>query len=114
MIHMIDDNLQAYRRAVADTARALAITRLNPHSDNQDTYRNCVEEEQIRLDGLWTVIRMAIQEAAAEPPHNPFSINGNLNQPAVQPRSRLQQAMDDDPQVRNSNGSFPPPPTREK
>ena len=109
MIHMIDDNIQAYRRAVADTARALAITRLNPHADNQDTYRNCVEEEQIRLDGLWTVIRMAIQEAAAEPPHNPFSINGDVNQPSS---FVCNNGMLTEPT--NDNGSFPPPPTRDK
>ena len=88
MFHMINDNLEAYRRAVADTANAQAITRLNPHSGNQTHYRNCVEEEQIRLDGLMSVIRMVIQDAAEQHPHNPFSINGDVNQPNNSPPPR--------------------------
>ena len=113
MIHMIDDQIDAYRRAVRDTARAQCMTDINPSSANQQEYRNCYEEEIKRLDGLKSVIGMAIREYAAREPHNPFSINGDVNQPDVQPRSRLQQAMDDDPQIRNEHGSYPPPPTRD-
>jgi hypothetical protein len=113
MYHMIADNLEAYRRAVAETATAQATSRLNPTSANIDNLTSCQEEERVRCDGLMYVIRLAIQEAAAHPPHNPFSINGDVNQPDVQPRSRLQQAMDDDPQIRNEHGSYPPPPKRD-
>ncbi len=100
MWHMITDNIEAYRRAVADTAKAQTICKINPHSDNQQNYRDCFMEEQVRKDGLMSVIGLAVKEAAAEPPHNPFSINGDVNQPPVEPRSRLAQAMQDDPAVR--------------
>ena len=83
MFHMITDNLQAYRRAVASTATAQSITRLNPHSSNIDELVNCQADEQLKLDGLMSIIVMAIKDAAAEPPHNPFSINGDVNQPAT-------------------------------
>ena len=96
MFHMITDNLKAYRRAVADTARAQTITTINPSSANNEEYRNCYEEEQLRLDGLMSLIGMAIKDAAAREPHNPFSINGDVNQPAT-----------------NEHGSFPPPPKRD-
>ena len=80
MWHMITDNLQAYRRAVADTAKAKTICKINPHSDNQDYYRDCYLEEQVRLDGLMSIIGMVVKDAAAAEPHNPFSINGDVNQ----------------------------------
>ncbi len=107
MWHMIDDNLEAYRRAVADTARARAVFQLNPHSKHNDSLVSCIQEEQLKLDSLKSIIGMAIKDAAAEEPHNPFSINGDVNQPPVQPRSRLAQAMADDPEVRTAK---PPPP----
>lgn len=88
MFHMITDNLESYRHAVAETAKAKAICRLNPHSDNHDEYRNCYLEEQLRLDGLMSVIRMVIQNAAEQEPHNPFSINGDVNQPSSPPPRR--------------------------
>ena len=114
MFHMIIDNIEAYRRAVRETARAQCMTDINPTSAHQQTYRDCYEEQVLRQDGLVSVIKMAIQEAAAAEPHNPFSINGDVNQDPVQPRSRLQQFMDDDPQVRNEHGTFPPPPSRKQ
>lgn len=83
MFHMITDNLEAYRRAVADTAKAQTICKINPHSDNHDNYSDCFMEEQTRKDGLVSVIVMAIKEAAKKPPHNPFSINGDVNQPTI-------------------------------
>tara|TARA_R100000458_G_C8153657_1_gene160409 strand:- start:121 stop:384 length:264 start_codon:yes stop_codon:yes gene_type:complete len=85
---MINDNLEAYRRAVADTAKARAIFRLNPHSNNNDNLVSCMEEEQLRLDGLMSVIRMVIQDAAEQQPHNPFSINSDVNQPSSSPPPR--------------------------
>ena len=112
MLHMIDDQIQAYRRAVADTAKARAVFKLNPHSDNNNSLVSCLEEEQLRLDGLRSVIRMVLQDYATQQPFNPFAINGDVNQPPVKPRSRLQQFMDDDPQVRNEYGTFPPPPKK--
>ena len=112
MLHMIDDQIEAYRRAVADTARARAVFKLNPHSENNDYLVSCLEEEQLRLDGLKSVIGMALREYAAREPCNPFAINDDVNQPPVQPRSRLQHFMDDDPQVRNEHGTFPPPPRK--
>ena len=85
MFHMITDNLQAYRRAVASTATAQSITRLNPHSSNIDELVNCQADEQLKLDGLMSIIVMAIKEAAAEQPHNPFSVNDDVNQPDHSP-----------------------------
>ncbi|QDP63077.1 MAG: hypothetical protein GOVbin2277_4 [Prokaryotic dsDNA virus sp.] len=88
MLHMIDDNIEAYRRAVADTAKARAVFQLNPLGKHNDTLVSCMEEEQLRLDGLKSIIGMAIREAAAEEPHNPFSINGDVNQPSMPPPRR--------------------------
>ena len=82
MFHIITDNLQAYRRAVASTATAQSITRLNPHSSNIDELVNCRADEQLKLDGLMSIIGVAIKAAAAKQPHNPFSINGDINQPS--------------------------------
>ena len=57
MFHMITDNLQAYRRAVASTATAQSITRLNPHSSNIDELVNCRADEQLKLDGLMSIVQ---------------------------------------------------------
>jgi len=108
MFHMINDQIEAYRRAVRDTARAQCLTDLNPSSTNHQEYRNCFEEEQLRLDGLKSVIGMALQDYATQQPFNPFSINGDVNQPPVEPRSRLAQALADDPQVRTIPNGPPP------
>ena len=115
----IVDNLIAYKRAIVDTTTAEL-------RKDWDEVASCREEETIRLDGLFAVIQIAINDAASDAPHNPFSINGDVNQPVsiicnnsmtngpdVQPRSRLQQAMDDDPQIRNEHGSYPPPPRKD-
>ena len=83
MWHMITDNIEAYRRAVADTAKAQTICKIHPHSDNQQNYRDCFMEEQVRKDGLMSVIGLAVKEAAAEQPHNPFSMNRDVNQPNI-------------------------------
>ena len=106
---MIDDNIQAYRRAVADTARARTMCNLDPHAQHQAEFLSCQEEEQLRLDGLKSVIGMAIREYAAREPHNPFSINGDVNQPSS---FICNNGMMTEPT--NANGSFPPPPTRDK
>lgn len=80
MFHMIIDQIQAYRFAIIDTTRARDVNRVKPTNEGVQNVRNCHEEEQIRLDGLMSVTRLAIQEAAAEQPHNPFSINDDVNQ----------------------------------
>jgi len=85
MFHLIDINLQAYRRAKADTAKARAFFQLNPHSKNTDSLVSCQEEEQRAYDGLTSIIVMALKEAAMAQPHNPFSINGDVNQPDKPP-----------------------------
>ena len=87
MLHMIDDQIEAYRRAVADTAKARAVFQLNPHSDNNNLV-SCLEEEQLRLDGLKSVIGMALREYAAREPCNPFAINDDVNQPSMPPPRR--------------------------
>jgi len=79
MFHMITDNIAAYRRAVVSTVGAW-----NTVSETGDIYEelnNCREEERIRYDGLVSVIMMEIKAAAADEPHNPFSINEDVNQP---------------------------------
>jgi hypothetical protein len=108
MLHMIDDQIQAYRIAVESRTKTEVYCKTA--DANMKEVRACREEEQLRLDGLKSVIRMVLQDYATQQPFNPFSINGDVNQPPVQPRSRLQQFMDDDPQVRNEHGTFPPPP----
>jgi len=102
VFHMIIDNIEAYRRAVQDTT--VASIHARNHSDGPeanpnyyDDLRSCTEEERVRYQGLISVISIAIKEAAAEQPHNPFSINDDVNQP-------------DKPPVRPS----PPPPRREE
>ena len=91
MFHMITDNIQAYRMAVSATTHAQCVSRLNPLGKNIDE-----ADEQLKLDGLMNIIGIAIRQAAAEEPHNPFSINGDVNQPDT-----------------NEHGSFPPPPKRD-
>ena len=111
MFYMINDQIEAYRRAVETRAKAEVNWYNDPDTDTTEL-RACREEEQLRLDGLKSVIGMALQDYATQQPFNPFSINGDVNQPPVEPRSRLAQAMHDDPQVRterNQYGTFPPP-----
>ena len=98
MFHMITDNIEAYRRAVQDTAKASFANdkAYNSHGLYQKL-TDCREEERIRYEGLVSIIVMVIKAAAADDPHNPFSNNGDVNQP-------------DKPPVRPS----PPPPRREE
>jgi hypothetical protein len=117
MFHLITDNIEAYRRAVACTEVAHAEWSYDCKDTSAEELRNCREEEQVRLEGLMAVIKMLIQDAAAQEPHNPFSINGDVNQPPVHPRSRLEQAAAEDPQVRTLSPKWSkvlsPPPPRE-
>ena len=108
MFHMITDNLQAYRRAVASTATAQSITRLNPYSTNIDELVNCQADEQLKLDSLMGIIGMAIKEAAAKPAHNPFSINGDVNQPSTMICNNGMMTPDI-----NQPDHSPPPPKRD-
>lgn len=119
MFHIITENIDAFRRAVQDTTVASLASEQNPN--DPDLYKelcDCSEEERIRYEGLVSVIVMVIKAAAADDPHNPFSINDDVNQPdepPVRPRSRLAQAMAEDPQVRTKHPSFhTPPPRREE
>ena len=106
MLHMIEDQITAYRIAVETRAKA-EVNWYNQDADATEI-RACREEEQLRLDGLMSVIHMMLQDYATRPPFNPFSINGDVNQPAVQPRSRLEHALHDDPQVRTIPNGPPP------
>ena len=90
MFHIITDNIEAYRRAVQETT--VASIHARNHSDGPeadpnyyDDLRACTEEERIRYEGLVSVIVMVIKAAAADDPHNPFSINGDVNQPDETP-----------------------------
>lgn len=85
MWHLITDNISAYRYAIADRAKAEALFKLNPLTQHLEQLQSCREEEQLRLDGLMSVIVMTVKAAAAEPPHNPFSLNGDVNQPDTSP-----------------------------
>jgi len=96
--HMVIDNIIAYKRAIEATTTAQV------HQDWEELM-HCSEDEQLKLDGLLAVINIAIAEAARADPYSPDAINGDVNQapePAPQPRSRLEQAMAEDPQVRVS------------
>ena len=95
MFHMITDNLDAYRMAVAATATAQSIVRLNPLGKNIDELVNCQADEQLKLDSIKSIIGLAIREAAAKEPHNPFS----QPDPSTVP-------------TENKHGSFPPPPRK--
>ena len=93
MLHMIEDQLEAYRIAVETRAK----TEVNYYTKTTDMaeLRACREEENLRLDGLRSVIGMAIREYAAREPCNPFSINGDVNQGVI---ASIEDALSDDPQ----------------
>ena len=93
MLHMIEDQLEAYRIAVETRAK----TEVNYYTKTTDMaeLRACREEENLRLDGLRSVIGMAIREYAAREPCNPFSINGDVNQRVI---ASIKDALSDDPQ----------------
>lgn len=93
MFHMITDNIEAYVNARIDLALHVHAEPGLEALNDPDEYRSLKETASIRHDGLMTIIQMAIKEAAAEPPHNPFAINGDVNQPD-----------------HNDHGTFPPPP----
>ena len=115
---MINDQIEAYRRAVETRAKAEVNWHNDPDADTTEL-RACREEEQLRLDGLHSVIGMLLQEYAAEEPFNPFSINGDINQPPVQPPSHLPPPIDNDPQDLTFSPKWtkvlsPPPPREDK
>ena len=106
MFHMITDNIEAYRRAVVSTVEALQT--LIERGDSKEL-NNCREEERIRYDGLVSVIIMEIKAAAADEPHNPFSINEDVNQPETNTFICDNGMMSPEP-----DHSQPPPPRKEK
>ncbi len=85
MLHMIHDQIEAYRIAVQTRAKAEVTwaTNLDGLYADGSEVRACREEEQLRLDGLMSVIRMVLQDYATQDPFNPFSINGDVNQPSI-------------------------------
>ncbi len=106
---MLMDQIEAYRRAVVCTELAIAEHSYDCKETTLQEVHDSREEEQLRLDGLLSVVKMLIQEAAIADPHDPYSINGDVNQAPVSIRSRLQQAMDNDPQVRTTRPRDTPP-----
>lgn len=117
----IVDNLIAYKRAVVDTTTAEI-------KNEWDEVKSCREEENIRLDGLFAVIEIAINDAASTGPHSPLAINGDVNQapePAPEPDvghadfdtgifatlRNLQHLAQSEPV--NEHGTFPPPPKQD-
>ena len=79
--HMVIDNIVAYKRAIEATTAAQV------HKD-WDELRHCAEDEQIKLDGLLTVINIALAEAAKAGPSSPDDINTHINQaPEPAPQS---------------------------
>ena len=86
----IVDNLVAYKRAVVDTTTAEI-------RNDWDEVASCREEERIRLDGLFAVIQVAIEDAASQSPQRASFIcnNGMMTQPC------------------NEHGTFPPPPKKD-
>ena len=60
MYHMINDQIEAYRRAVETRAKAEVNWHNDPDADTTEL-RACREEEQLRLDGLHSVIGMLLQ-----------------------------------------------------
>tara|TARA_R110002051_G_scaffold23114_1_gene58738 strand:+ start:186 stop:389 length:204 start_codon:yes stop_codon:yes gene_type:complete len=63
MWHMIRDNLAAYVRAKEDTTRWIEAQKNLPiNQTNWAERNNLKEEEQRALDGLMSVIRLAINE----------------------------------------------------
>tara|TARA_R100001443_G_scaffold28822_5_gene42047 strand:- start:10544 stop:10867 length:324 start_codon:yes stop_codon:yes gene_type:complete len=103
---MIHDQIQAYRIAVESRTKTQVYC--DTADATYDEVRSCLEEEQLRLDGLKSVIGMVLQDYATRQPFNPFSINGDVNQPPVEPQSRLAQALNDDPQIRTIHNGPPP------
>ena len=97
----IVDNLIAYKRAVVDTTTAEI-------REDWDEVNSCREEENVRLNGLFAVIQIAINEAASLGPHSPFAINGDVNQPVS---FICDNGMMTEP--RNEHGTFPPTPTKD-
>ena len=95
MLHMIDDQIEAYRRAIETRVQTHMSFYYTLDDSGRAEVDDCIEEEQLRLDGLKSVIGMAIREYAAREPCNPFAINDDVNQPAS-----------------NEYGTFPPPPTK--
>ncbi len=81
MLHMIRDQIDAYRIAVE--SRTKTEVYCNTADATMDEVRACREEEQLRLDGLMSVIHMILQDYATRPPFNPFSINDDVNQPSI-------------------------------
>jgi len=79
---MIIDQVDAYKIAVQTRAKAEVAWYTNHESDTTEL-RACREEEQLRRDGLVSVIHMFLQDYATRQPFNPFSINGDVNQPSV-------------------------------
>ncbi len=69
MIHMIQTQLEAYRIAVETRAKA----EVNWYNDEADAteVKACREKEQLRLDGLQSVIGMALRDYATRQPFNP-------------------------------------------
>tara|TARA_R100000234_G_scaffold119896_1_gene104224 strand:+ start:1725 stop:2039 length:315 start_codon:yes stop_codon:yes gene_type:complete len=100
---MIQDQLNAYRCAVETRAKA-EVNWYNEDADITEV-RACREEEQLRLDGLQSVIGMAIREYAAREPCNPFAINGDVNQPSSLICNNTIMS-----EPKNEHGTFPPPP----
>lgn len=94
MLHMIHDQIEAYRRAVETRAKAEVNWYNDPDTDTTEL-RACREEEQLRLDGLNSVIGMVLQDYATQQPFNPFSINGDVNQGVI---ASIEDALSDDPQ----------------
>ena len=84
MLHMIIDQIDAYKTAVETRERAQINFLFDlDHPDDDCDVNACREEEQLRRDGLISVIRMFLQDYATRQPFNPFSINGDVNQPSV-------------------------------
>jgi len=108
MLHMIEDQITAYRIAIEHRAK----TEVNWYNKDADIteVQASREEEQLRLDGLKSVIGMAIREYAAREPCNPFSINGDVNQPSS---LICANSIIAEPEPENEYGTFPPPPKRD-
>jgi hypothetical protein len=77
---MFLDNLEAYVNARIDQA-------LHAHNGVEDwpEQRALRETSSIRKDGLLSIHKLIVKEAAAAEPHNPFSINDDVNQPDHEP-----------------------------
>ena len=116
----IVDNLVAYKRAVVDTTTAEI-------RNDWDEVASCREEERIRLDGLFAVIQVAIEDATSQGPQPASFIcnNSMLPEPEPQPEEgradfdtgifatlrNLKHLAHYEPV--NEHGTFPPPPTKD-